>query len=290
MMALSHRFGAFPPRREERVESATPPHMPASAWIGAAAVHAVAAGALLFLAAAPPDRIDVIPVEIVIAGPAAPPAIEAIDRAEELPLPVQPPPAAPAEMAPPDDPPSPMVEVPPPEDVAPVRVEAPAPAPVVAPAVRKAPPPARPVVKPVMRASPAPVTIETLETQISAAPAPTETPASPPPQAAAAPARASVEFDYIGRLMAWLERHKSYPRHARLRRIEGRVIVHIRLAPSGAVLEAKIAEGSGQWLLDDAALEMIRKADPVPAPPPDASLEFSLPVVFSVQGGKEAGR
>ncbi len=48
-----------------------------------------------------------------------------------------------------------------------------------------------------------------------------------------------------------------------------------------------IAKGSGDAAFDEAALAMMRRSDPVPAPPPlvaDEGLSFTLPVIFRVKG------
>jgi TonB family protein len=45
----------------------------------------------------------------------------------------------------------------------------------------------------------------------------------------------------------------------------------------------RVIEGSGDSAYDEAALEMIRRSDPVPQPPPmeaDEGLNFTLDVIF----------
>jgi protein TonB len=52
-----------------------------------------------------------------------------------------------------------------------------------------------------------------------------------------------------------------------------------------------IVKGSGDAAFDAAALDMLKRADPVPAPPPlvaDEGLLFSQPIVF--QAGAHASR
>jgi len=52
----------------------------------------------------------------------------------------------------------------------------------------------------------------------------------------------------------------------------------------GHVLSVRVAEGSGLSAYDEAALEMVRRADPVPRPPPlvaDLGLTRTLPVTFN---------
>jgi TonB family protein len=48
-------------------------------------------------------------------------------------------------------------------------------------------------------------------------------------------------------------------------------------------VSANVKRSSGDKAFDDAALMMMKRADPVPAPPPalaDEGLSFDLPVVF----------
>jgi TonB family protein len=55
----------------------------------------------------------------------------------------------------------------------------------------------------------------------------------------------------------------------------------------GHVLSTSIVKGSGDKAFDEAALAMVRHADPVPQPPPlvaDEGLNFTLPVIFKVKG------
>jgi TonB family protein len=45
--------------------------------------------------------------------------------------------------------------------------------------------------------------------------------------------------------------------------------------------------GSGDPSFDQAALDMLKRSDPVPSPPPlvaDEGLSFTLPVIFRVKG------
>ncbi len=93
----------------------------------------------------------------------------------------------------------------------------------------------------------------------------------------------SHRADYFSRLRAWLERHKKYPRNARLRRQEGTVTVRFTVQPSGRLQSYAIERGSGFTLLDREALAMLQRASPLPAIPESVghdSLELVLPVSF----------
>jgi protein TonB len=87
------------------------------------------------------------------------------------------------------------------------------------------------------------------------------------------------------KLVSHLDRNKRYPSGANPRSVE--VVVAFTLDRLGHVIASRIAKGSGDSSFDNAALEMMKRADPVPAPPPiiaDDGLTFTLPVQFRAQG------
>jgi periplasmic protein TonB len=84
-------------------------------------------------------------------------------------------------------------------------------------------------------------------------------------------------------LVAHLDKHKRYPTDRSLKAAE--LLVELELDRMGHVVKAHILKGSGDPSFDQAALAMMQRADPVPAPPPlvaDEGLTFTLPVVFRV--------
>ncbi len=87
------------------------------------------------------------------------------------------------------------------------------------------------------------------------------------------------------RLVAHLDRSKRYPAGGAQR--DAQVIVAFTLDRMGHVVSASVSRSSGQPAFDAAALAMLRRADPVPAPPPlvaDDGLSFTVPVVFRTRG------
>ena len=94
-----------------------------------------------------------------------------------------------------------------------------------------------------------------------------------------------AEADYAARVLAWLERHKEYPRRARTRREEGIVMLYFVIDRQGRMLESRVEESSGRALLDRAALDMLQRATPLPALPedmPQARVEMLVPVQFFI--------
>lgn len=107
-------------------------------------------------------------------------------------------------------------------------------------------------------------------------------------EAAAAP-RASAGSSGVSpakwqaQLMAHLERLKRYPPGARRRREEGVVQVRFVVDDGGNVRSAQIVRSSGYAELDEAVVALVRRASPVPAPPPGAPREIVAPVQFNVR-------
>lgn len=88
---------------------------------------------------------------------------------------------------------------------------------------------------------------------------------------------------YEQQISSWIQRHKIYPGEAGGR--AGRTVVRMRIDRSGIVRYYALEQSSGVQALDAAALDMIRRANPVPAVPanyPAGSLiEFLIPISFA---------
>ncbi len=85
------------------------------------------------------------------------------------------------------------------------------------------------------------------------------------------------------RLMSHLERRKRYPSAARSNREEGTVYVRFRIDDSGNVLSVALSRSSGFPTLDNAVLDMVRAASPVPAPPVGVNKTITAPVRFNLR-------
>lgn len=97
-----------------------------------------------------------------------------------------------------------------------------------------------------------------------------------------------VRETYEQDLNRWLrERGTLYPPEAREQGLEGNALVAFSLDREGRVLSLRIGKSTGSALLDEAALETIRRAAPFPPPPeglPFAVIEdIYLPVRFRLE-------
>jgi protein TonB len=123
-----------------------------------------------------------------------------------------------------------------------------------------------------------PVEDKPVQQPAEAAPVPTAPQNAPTPAArAAAPAIASWQR----RLIAQLERYKRYPPQARGKLGEARLAFSIDR--QGRVVTSRIVHSSGSDALDDEALALVKRAEPLPPPPagvPDDQLSFVVPIRY----------
>ncbi|MFO1102895.1 MAG: TonB family protein [Methylocystis sp.] len=96
----------------------------------------------------------------------------------------------------------------------------------------------------------------------------------------------AIKLTWQKALLSHLNRHKRYPAGGGRRSAEASV--SFTLDRHGHVVSCNIKRSAGHPAFDDAALAMMKRADPVPPPPPviaDEGLTFEVPVQFRV-GGK----
>ncbi|MCD6075208.1 MAG: energy transducer TonB [Rhodospirillales bacterium] len=194
--------------------------------------------------------------------PSAPLAIAMIDLAPLPPEPTPPPPAPPP-------PPEPEVIPEPPPDV---KVEVPL------PPVKKPPPPK------VKREEPPPEPVVTPSPPIETAAVPAPTPA---PRIAARPDPSpNIMALYSAQISAHVKKNLRYPL-ASLRRDErGTAHVILTLNREGRVLSYKLESGTNRRLLDEEAIAVVVRSNPMPPFPPEIDrneMELRLPVVFTLR-------
>jgi protein TonB len=187
----------------------------------------------------------------------------------------------------------------------PAKVEAaPAPKPEpTLPATRPAPvprssPAARPETRPASRPAPAaPAQASAPPPFAEPAPAASAAPGAAPGLARveprpAAPAPAAEVPDaatlaqYRLQLMSAAKRYKRYPRVAMDNSWEGKVELRMVIGANGMIASLSVRNGTGHDVLDQQALDMVRKAKPLaPIPAALRGKEFSvdIPVIFSLK-------
>jgi protein TonB len=129
----------------------------------------------------------------------------------------------------------------------------------------------------------------------AAAPLPQESEAPPPPLAplqAAARTRSVPDAGNLDQyrlaLIGAARKYKRYPALAVENGWSGKVEVRLVIGADGMVESALVRNSSGYDILDNQALDMIRKAKPLtPIPPALRGREFSvdIPVIFDLQTG-----
>ena len=84
--------------------------------------------------------------------------------------------------------------------------------------------------------------------------------------------------------MAHLERFKRYPAAAEMRRQQGTTMVHLTLLPDGRVRGVRLQGSVGSPSLDEEALALVERAQPLPVPPGMAAArDLVLPIRFSLR-------
>ncbi len=153
----------------------------------------------------------------------------------------------------------------------------PTPAPVVVPEPVYEPlPEVEPTPEPVLEPLPEPVTESVPVVEA-------------PPPVPAGPSLAEVEAakgKYKRMLLAAMNKHKKYPRIAKSRGWQGKVIIQFNLDRNGNILSKQIIQSSGHHSLDKAALKMAEKAAPFPRPPSvlqGDSFNIKVPVPFKLK-------
>ncbi len=94
-----------------------------------------------------------------------------------------------------------------------------------------------------------------------------------------------MKASWVALLSAHFDKHKRNPPLQQFK--NAKVVIDVTFDRVGHVVSSSIAESSGDTAYDQAALDMLRRSDPVPQPPPlvaDQGLHFTLPVHFRVKG------
>ncbi|HZQ74243.1 MAG TPA: energy transducer TonB [Burkholderiales bacterium] len=187
--------------------------------------------------------------------------------------------------APPKAEPQPRAEEPPAQPVA-KPSPAPKPAPIARPQkapAKSAPPPVSPpapqAAQPPPQAAPAPAPPAAIA---KAEPSPAATAPAAPPEAADAGTLAQYRLE----LISVAKRYKRYPRVAMDNNWEGTAEIRMVVGANGMIASLVVRKGTGHDILDQEALQWIRKAKPLaPIPASLRGKEFvvDIPVIFNLK-------
>lgn len=92
-----------------------------------------------------------------------------------------------------------------------------------------------------------------------------------------------AKSNYKGKVRSKLLRAQRYPKKAKRKKLRGTVQVSFLIAPSGSVSKVRIVRSSGHPVIDQAALDMVRRASPMPKFPSNLRakhMPFSAPIMF----------
>lgn len=90
---------------------------------------------------------------------------------------------------------------------------------------------------------------------------------------------------YLARLRERIQQALEYPSAARRRGLTGSVNMEIVIRPDGAIAGVSLLQSSSHPILDQAALDAVRRLQPLPFPAelPPRTLSVRLPVVFELR-------
>ncbi len=109
--------------------------------------------------------------------------------------------------------------------------------------------------------------------------------AAPRPAAMQAPLETDELRRYVTALMRQLNRYKTYPRELKKAKVEGTVVLEFTIDADGRLLVSAVQRSSGHADLDRAAMDMLARANPLPAIPDSLDrdeLALAIPVEYSL--------
>lgn len=98
-----------------------------------------------------------------------------------------------------------------------------------------------------------------------------------------APQISNANVTWEGKVMAAINKAKRYPRAASIRRQQGVPWIRFVMDRNGKVLSSRLERSSGHSLLDQEALALLKRAQPLPKPPesvPGDTIELVFQVEF----------
>ncbi len=122
----------------------------------------------------------------------------------------------------------------------------------------------------------------------AAAPAPIVAPiakAPTAPQMGDTPQSRRAKLTWHKAIAMHIEKFKRYPAVANERRVPGTVIIEFTIDRQGSVRAREVQQSSGSVALDEAAIDMLQRASPLPHAPSDVggtSFKMEIPIVFKL--------
>ena len=111
--------------------------------------------------------------------------------------------------------------------------------------------------------------------------------ASPEPSSPTTPVARKPDYGWLAdTLLHRIDELKQYPASARLSHVEGRVIVRIVIEEGGQIASVAIATSSGHDVLDQAALETLRRASPISLSRPLEKSPVTIQIPLSYRLGQ----
>ena len=235
--------------------------------------------------------------EVEVAQVVRPVEPDRVEEVEETPPeevePIEPEPAVEIEETPEAVEPEPVEEVVE-EIVEPVEQEVAALDPVEVPLPQMRPEPPRkqevkqekPKEKPKLRKKPEPVKARqapSADKRKAQVRAPVEAPRAAAQQSSSGAAASVSPARWQARVASHLERRKRYPAAAKRQGQQGTAQVRFTIDGSGHVQSVSLVRSSGVAALDEEVVALVRRASPVPAPPPGVNRTIIVPIRFSMR-------
>ena len=95
-----------------------------------------------------------------------------------------------------------------------------------------------------------------------------------------------VTDSYTNQLTRAIAKQKKYPKIAQMRQWQGEVLLNIEIDPQGNLVKADILEKSRYKILNNEAIDMVKRASPFPQPPEELRLKnftVLVPISFKLE-------
>ena len=95
-----------------------------------------------------------------------------------------------------------------------------------------------------------------------------------------------VTDSYTNQLTRAIAKQKKYPKIAQMRQWQGEVLLNIEIDPQGTLVKADILEESRYKILNNEAIDMVKRASPFPQPPEELRLKnftVLVPISFKLE-------